>query len=483
MSVIEADWLQMSYASSRRPRVTTRLAPTVRAPSMRLSESLTGPRGSATGRRDPSHSGARHDLAGARRRTTEDRYCHMIRKVMAPGRVERGPVWQERCPKSACRPSSCRTSALHRRRESSAGLRQGVDGRAERRPADRRADRGRLLAGVDRPRLWGAGPATAARRGAEAAAAGGHPGGVAAGPVGSITTASDRCRHRPGRPWRGVPVAARVDRHHCPGRSAGVPPVRGAGPVLCYLDTPRRLPPPLGAGRLIQWAPAERSRDARHQGQGRRHRSAGAADDGGEPVVPVVRYLGHLIDAGYSPHTACAYGYDLRYLFEFLGAEGVSWQAFGPSTALIFLGHLRRRPTRRPAQRLGLAVATGEGRLLAPATVQRVLAATSSFYEWAIAAGEYAEPENPLRREIDPALARVPERHQPFVGTASRQRPVRRAVRVRLPMRLPRPLEGEEVQAVLDSMATLRDLAMTLLMLDGGLRPGEVLGLHLDDVA
>jgi integrase len=130
-----------------------------------------------------------------------------------------------------------------------------------------------------------------------------------------------------------------------------------------------------------------------------------------------------------------------------------------------------------------LAVATGEGRLLAPATVQRVLAATSSFYEWAIAAGEYAEPENPLRREIDPALARVPERHQPFVGTASRQRPVRRAVRVRLPMRLPRPLEGEEVQAVLDSMATLRDLAMTLLMLDGGLRPGEVLGLHLDDVA
>src|SRR5664280_32619 len=65
MSVIEADWLQTSYASSRRPRVATRLAPTVRAPSMRLrSESLTGPRGSATGRRDPAHSGARPALRG-----------------------------------------------------------------------------------------------------------------------------------------------------------------------------------------------------------------------------------------------------------------------------------------------------------------------------------------------------------------------------------------------------------------------------------
>jgi hypothetical protein len=37
----------------------------------------------------------------------------------------------------------------------------------------------------------------------------GHPGGVAAGPARSITAASDRCRHRPGRPWRGVPAAAR----------------------------------------------------------------------------------------------------------------------------------------------------------------------------------------------------------------------------------------------------------------------------------
>src|SRR3954447_7938056 len=90
-------------------------------------------------------------------------------------------------------------------------------------------------------------------------------------------------------------------------------------------------------------------------------------DDAGAPVVPVVRYLGHLMDAGYSPHTVCAYGYDLRYLFEFLSVEGVGWQAFSPSTALAFLGHLRRRPTRRPAQRLGLAVATGAGRRLGPA--------------------------------------------------------------------------------------------------------------------
>lgn len=189
------------------------------------------------------------------------------------------------------------------------------------------------------------------------------------------------------------------------------------------------------------------------------------------------------MDAGYSPHTVCAYGYDLRYLFLFLKSEGMDWTQFRSSTALSLLGFLRRLPGRRPAQRLGLALATEHGRLLAPATVQRALAATSSFYDWAIAAEEYAEAENPMQQRFDRALARVDDRHRPFVGVASRQQPVRRTVRVRLPIRLPRPLAAGEVEALLGSLTTIRDLALMLLMLDGGLRPGQALSLHLDDVA
>lgn len=161
----------------------------------------------------------------------------------------------------------------------------------------------------------------------------------------------------------------------------------------------------------------------------------------------------------------------------------MSWNDFGPATALEFLGYLRRVPSRRPAQRLGLTVATEQGRLLAPATVQRVLAATSSFFDWAIAAEQYTTGENPMQRRIDHALGRVPERHQPFVGAASRQQPIRRTVRVRLPLRLPRPMSTEDIDALLASLTTMRDLAIFLLMLDGGLRPGEVLCLQLDDIA
>jgi len=220
-----------------------------------------------------------------------------------------------------------------------------------------------------------------------------------------------------------------------------------------------------------------------------KHRDGGVVnrvvllDEAGVEVVPVNRFLSHLSDSNYSPNTVCAYAYDLAHLARFLDQHAISWDEFRPSTALEFLGYLRRVPSQRPAQRLGLTVTTEQGRLLSPATVQRILAATSSFFDWAIAAEQYTAGENPMQRRVDHALGRVPDRHRPFVGAASRQQPVRRTVRVRLPLRLPRPMTVEDIDALLASMTTLRDLAIFVLMLDGGLRPGEVLCLQLGDVS
>lgn len=202
----------------------------------------------------------------------------------------------------------------------------------------------------------------------------------------------------------------------------------------------------------------------------------------GLEVDCAARFLRHVLDSGCSPNTAAAYGYDLKYLFEFLAERGLDWRDFRPAVALEFLGWLRRRPSRRPAQRLGISATVPAGRLLAPATVARALATVSSFYGWAVIAEEFAG-ENPMRRQSDLASLMTPARRQPFTGGASRQRPVSREVRIRLPMRLPRPMSEADVTALLGSLKNLRDLSMVLLMLDGGLRPGEVLGLQLTDIA
>jgi integrase/recombinase XerD len=216
--------------------------------------------------------------------------------------------------------------------------------------------------------------------------------------------------------------------------------------------------------------------------QDRTVQAVSLVDNAGAELEVPTRFLRHVLDSGCSPNTAMAYGYDLRCLFEFLAERGVDWRDFRASVALELLGWLRKRPSRRAAQRLGLAATAPGGRLLSPATVARVLAAVSSFYEWASVA-ELFTGENPMQTRPDRAAAMVSDRRRPFTGDASRQRPIRRQVRVRQPVRLPRPMTAADVTALLESITNLRDLAMVLLMLDGGLRPGEVLGLHLSDIA
>jgi len=42
--------------------------------------------------------------------------------------------------------------------------------------------------------------------------------------------------------------------------------------------------------------------------------------------------------------------------------------------------------------------------------------------------------------------------------------------------RVPRPMSEEQIKALLGSLRMVRDKAMLLLMLQGGLRPGDYIG-------
>src|SRR5512135_137630 len=175
--------------------------------------------------------------------------------------------------------------------------------------------------------------------------------------------------------------------------------------------------------------------------------------DDGEPIEVVAGFLRFLAARDCSPNTLIAYAYDLRHLWWFFARQELTWTEFSPPDSIALLEYLRSVPSRRPRQRMALTVATvdagGPGTKLAPATVNRVLAAVSSFYEYAIVSGQLAGV-NPIEKRPDPALQRVPQRHQPFMGRASRQRPVRRVVRVKTVQKVPRPLDEAQVTALLE---------------------------------
>jgi integrase len=209
-------------------------------------------------------------------------------------------------------------------------------------------------------------------------------------------------------------------------------------------------------------------------------------DDTGAPAPVVAAFLRHLAARDYSPNTLVAYAHDLQHLWRFLASIGLTWETLHPAQALDLLAYLRTLFSPHPVQRSGLALATTEHgqpvRRLAPKTINRILAAVSSFYEYTILAGLFPAA-NPLEKIPDPMAQRLTERHRPFLEGIRRSHPIRRRVGVRTVDRLPRALEIHQVTALLAALRSTRDVALIRLMLDGGLRPGEVLSLHLEDVA
>jgi len=209
-------------------------------------------------------------------------------------------------------------------------------------------------------------------------------------------------------------------------------------------------------------------------------------DDTGATVPEVAAFLRHLAARDYSPNTLIAYAHDLQHLWRFLACAGLTWERLKPPHALDLLAYLRTLPSAHLVQRLGLTLTTthdgSPARLLAPKTINRILAAVSSFYDYMITAGQFLQA-NPLEKIPESLAPRLTDRHRSFLAGIHRQRPLRRRVAVRTVERLPRVLEAPQVTALLGALRSTRDLALIRLMLDGGLRPGEVLSLHLQDVA
>lgn len=206
-------------------------------------------------------------------------------------------------------------------------------------------------------------------------------------------------------------------------------------------------------------------------------------DGSGVAVVDVAGFLRLLVVRDYSPNTVRAYAHDLQKLFQFLQVRGWTVQDFTPARAVDFVAWLRTRSSARTAQQLDLALTVDGGRLLSAKTCNRVLAAVSSFFEFLISVERYHGADNPIVTVSDQAAARVPGRTRPPLVTSRPQRPVRRALRVKTVEALPRPMSADTYGALLAVLRTRRDRALLELMWEGGLRPGEVLGLRLEDIS
>ncbi|MEA5457251.1 site-specific integrase [Sinomonas sp. JGH33] len=194
------------------------------------------------------------------------------------------------------------------------------------------------------------------------------------------------------------------------------------------------------------------------------------------PVAPLEAYLAFLSAIERSPNTVKAYAHDLKDFFVFLAHRDLDWRRVTLEDVGGFVEWLRMPPAGRTGQVAVLPVTSPQ---VGPGTINRKLAAVSSFYQHQARHG--VELSDLLVRWAAPGGR---SSWKPFLHHISKGRPQRRReIALKAPAKLPRVLTVGEVQSILDACTRLRDRFLFAVLFDTGMRIGEVLGLRHDDLS
>jgi integrase/recombinase XerC len=183
------------------------------------------------------------------------------------------------------------------------------------------------------------------------------------------------------------------------------------------------------------------------------------------------RFLQHLASRNFAVASRRAYAYDLLNFFRFLADRRLAVAAVVPADLFDYLDW-QGAPRAAPGKVLRLAPCR-----VAPATMNRRIAAVRGLFEFAVITGVCAGSPVPSPRRSSGLRAR-----RGLLGHLPQHRPRSGGRLVRQPQPLPESLPTGEVEAFLADLGTHRDRAMVLAMLLGGLRSAEVRGLLLSDV-
>lgn len=182
-------------------------------------------------------------------------------------------------------------------------------------------------------------------------------------------------------------------------------------------------------------------------------------------VEPVKQYLDALARQERSPNTLESYCRHLKHYFTFLEAEAVAWDAVTHDDLLRFVERLR-------TPQYGHDTCP-----LSARSVNTILAAIASFYRYHVQRGHMLD-DPILYHQITNRFSQF----KPFLVHTSRGSQSKRDIALRVPRKHIRPLPDDQFSQFQDSTANLQFRCILLLMRDGGLRTGEVLGLQIPDL-
>ncbi|WP_353347716.1 tyrosine-type recombinase/integrase [Oceaniserpentilla sp. 4NH20-0058] len=200
----------------------------------------------------------------------------------------------------------------------------------------------------------------------------------------------------------------------------------------------------------------------------------------GLPVRHINRFLSHLDKRDFAPNTVKAYSYDLAQYFRYLDKSKIDWELTSIDVITDFIAYYKHSKSENLSV---LPTELGQARTIQ--TINRCLAAISAFYRYCLNTN-VLDPSFSIEI-ISSDLSRNPKVKE-FLSFASASRPqsVSRELkpfrRIKPVLRKVKIISEERQLQLLEFCSNPRDRLLILLLIETGMRIGQVLQLRHSDI-
>ena len=198
-------------------------------------------------------------------------------------------------------------------------------------------------------------------------------------------------------------------------------------------------------------------------------------DEGGMPIISVVKYLKYLDRTGKSCNTQKTYCYALKQYFTYLLETEKDYREIRLEDLAEFVGWLRS-----PYKSTKVTSLTPVKAKKTEKTVNLTVTAVTNFYDYLYRNEEL--PHDIREKLMRQVFTGGGTRYKSFLHHINEDKPsIRNVLKVKEPRKRIQILTKEQVQKVVEATTNIRDTFLIQLLFESGLRIGETLSLFLED--
>lgn len=198
-------------------------------------------------------------------------------------------------------------------------------------------------------------------------------------------------------------------------------------------------------------------------------------DNEGEIIIPVAKFLKYKDNSGSARNTLRSYTFRLKLYFDFLSRRNLHFGRVGVDEIADFVQWLRS-----PEDPIHAIPMSSSSHQRASRTINQVLDAVMSFYDYLLMHKEYATN---LSETLKTQLRGSKRGYKDFLYHVNKNRLYDvKKIKLKEPKHAPKVLTAREVQTVLEKCTNSRDTFLIYLLYETGMRIGEALSLKREDM-